>query len=150
MSDPNKDLSWRDIITVGLIVAALSGLVLLFGGLALKAYARLRYDGGAAPPYNWWWIGVLVVFSLGGAIAIGTISVAWRWMHRKRAQPQWGMAFVLLAVILFGLLVWPTPWKYKEFGCKVYHLNRFVGGYRKVADLPSCEPPATAASVPIK
>lgn len=146
VSDDNE-LSWRDIIKVGLIVAVLSFLLLFFGGLALKTYDELRYQGPGEPLDLAWLVG-LVFFSVGGAVAIGTITIAWRWMHRRPSQPQWGMAFVLLAIVLFGILVWPTPWKYREFGCKVYQLNRFFGGYREVTTLPSCE--QTTAAAPVK
>ena len=123
-------LAWR--------VAVVSFLVLFFGALALRAYWVLRF---ARPEtvWDWEWVLSLLVFAVCGAVTTGTLAVAWRLMHRKKAAPNWSMAFVLLGVLLFGLLVWPTPWTYREYGCQVFQINRFVGSRTPIAQLPSCD-----------
>ncbi len=116
--DELEGLFWR--------VSGLAFLVLLFGGLALRAYAGMRFmDHFTVPGYQWWvWLGI---FSVAGGIAIGALVVCWRLANRKKEEARWGMALGLLLVVLFGLLVWPTPWTYREYGCKIFQINRLIG-----------------------
>lgn len=139
MAEENKsdELSpWR-IIWYGLLTAIIVFLVLYAGGYAYGLYQSLRFrdplvvlDGA--------WGTQLRSFALFGAMAAGTMVAAWRIINRT--QPNWSAALVLLAVFLFGLLIWPTPWTYREFGCKVFQINRFVGRPTEVVTLPACEP----------
>ena len=144
MSNDPKDLPVREIFKLGGEAVALSFLVLFFGGLAHRAYSVLRYKEPEAVlscGLNCDWVKSLLVFAVCGAVTVGTILFAWRLSHPKRSSPGWGLAAALLAVVLFGLLVWPTPWTYREYGCEIFQINRFVGSRERIARLP-CEPEA--------
>ncbi len=132
------DVGPSELWTLGWETAAVSWAVLFFGGLALRAYAVLSF-GEPKPLLDCDWLLSLFVFSVCGAVAIAVLAVGWRLAHRKRAAPGWGLAFILLAVMLFALLVWPTPWTYRQFGCEVYRVNRILGNQSRVARLPSCD-----------
>lgn len=140
---PDRKLPWLRLLWLGLLAAALSFLVLYFGGFGLKAYHGVRFDS-TWPESRWW--DLLRLFSLGGAVAIGTLTLCWRLIHRVEGQSHSGTALVVVGVVLFGFLVWPTPWTYRQFGCTVFQINRIMGHYREVAKMPSCEPAAVAGA----
>lgn len=143
--DDEGKISWPRLVWIGLLAAVLSYLVLHFGGEALRSYNALR-AGSAPTPFADWppWLDSL---SVGGGVAIGALVLAWRLIYRTDGQPHVGAALAVLAVVLFGIFVWPTPWKYEQFGCAVYQINRVRGHFQEVAKVPSCEQaqsPATA------
>lgn len=142
--DQNEDLSWMEVIKVGRLAAAISFLALVSLGVALRAYSALRFPEEVAQPEGAWWLW-LFEFGVGGAVMVGTVAVAWRLANRKRSAPRWGMAVVFLSIVLFGLLVWPTPWTFREYGCKVFQINRVLGRPTEVTTLPSCETKDTVA-----
>jgi hypothetical protein len=131
---PAKTIWWN-----GLLAAFIVFLVLYAAGYAFGLYHSLRFrdpsvilDGA--------WGSHLRLFALAGGLVAGTLVAAWRLINRERGEANWTSALIILAVFLFGLLVWPTPWTYHEFGCKVFQINRFVGRATEVTRLPACEP----------
>jgi hypothetical protein len=131
-SEDLEALFWR--------VSGLALLVLLFGGLALRAYAGMRFREHLNPPDDQWWVW-LGVFSVAGGIAIGALAVCWRLANRKKGEARWGMALALLVIVLFGLIVWPTPWTYRAYGCKIFQINRLIGRMTPLdTTVPGCKP----------
>jgi hypothetical protein len=144
---PRNDgkLSWARLLTLSLLAVALSYLVLYYGGIALKTYSGLRAADSPISPdaqfYDW-----LQVLSRGGAIAIGALTLAWRLINRNHGQARFGTALALIAVVLFAVLVWPTPWSYKRFGCDVFQVNRIRGEPLKITTIPFCEQAAAGGA----
>jgi hypothetical protein len=122
------------------LAALMAFLVLMFGGLAVRAYVAFRRaEDVLAYQHDFW--GALFTFAIAGAIALGALVVSWRLAYRKGDDPRWGMALFLSIIVLFGLLVWPTPWKYSEYGCKIFQINRFIGRYTELpTKVPGCDP----------
>jgi hypothetical protein len=143
---PPDDLSAGEARKIGVYSGLIALLVLLAGGVALRAYYAVRYPEHVGWPSTEWWVW-LVVFSGGGGVVVGTVATAWRLIHRRRRQPHWGTAMVVLVVVLFGLLVWPTPWTYRQYGCDVLQINRFIGRISVIAKIPACEAVSTAGTV---
>ena len=141
--DPNR-LRPGEIWNIGLTTGLLAFLILFAGGLALRAYFLARFTVPVGGPFEVW-LKWLFVFSLGGGVVVGTLAAAWRLINRRRGQPHWGAALIALVLVLFGLLVWPTPWSYRTYGCDVLQINRFIGRSSVIARIPACEAvPATA------
>ena len=143
--DREGKIPWPRLLWIGLVAAILSYLVLYYGGEALKSYQQLRGDAPIAPPPPKDWSAWLDKFSMGGAIAIGALTLAWRLIYRTDGQSHLGTALAVLAVLLFGIFVWPTPWKYKQYGCTVFQVDRVRGQYKPVTHVPFCEPTPAAA-----
>lgn len=122
------------LVWLGLLAGAISYLVLYFGGMAVKSLAQMR---GVLPNIAW---EHLEGFSRGAAITIGALTLAWRLIYRIEGQAHWGRALVVVGIVLFGFLVWPTPWTYRRFGCDVYQISRFMGARERVTTIPACEP----------
>ena len=142
--NPEDPLTRKELWWLFGLAAVMSFLVLLFGGLALRAYAGVRFKDYLQSPAGAWW-DWLLIFAGAGAIAVGALAVSWRLAHRKYGSPRWGLALAVLAVVLFGLLVWPTPWTYREYGCKIFQINRFLGRiYELPTKVPGCDPEAAA------
>jgi hypothetical protein len=144
--DEEGKISWPRLVWIGLLAAVLSYLVLYYGGEALKSYNTLRGGPEIPPPPTTDWSRWLKRLSVGGGIAIGALVLAWRLIYRMEGQPHVGMALAVLAVVLFGIFVWPTPWKYEQFGCAVYQINRVRGHFQEVTKVPSCEQAQTPAA----
>ena len=136
--NPDDPLTRAELWRLFGLAALMSFLVLLFGGLALRAYAGVRFSDYLRPPAEDWW-GWLFLFALAGAVTFGALAVSWRLAYRKYGDPRWGMALALLVVVLFAVLVWPTPWTYREYGCKIFQINRFIGRMTEVpTTVPGC------------
>jgi hypothetical protein len=143
-TDPDPDrLSWWELLWLALLTAILCFLILYFGGIGLRAYHGVRFD--SALPFGPGWWDLLLRFSFGVAVALGTLTLVWRLIYRKRGQAHWGTALLVIGVLLFGFLVWPTPWTYPQFGCTVFQINRLVGHYKEVTKVPMCEQALGAA-----
>jgi H+/Cl- antiporter ClcA len=141
---PPENLSPGEIWKIGIYAGIIAFLILFFGSLAYRAYFVARFTEPVARPTEEWLLWMLV-FSLGGGVVVGTLAAAWRLINRRRRQPRWGTAVIVLAFVLFGLLVWPTPWSYRTYGCDVLQINRFIGRSTPIAKIPACEAvPATA------
>jgi len=136
-ADPER-LRSREIWTIGWTTGILAFLILFFGGLASRAYFLARFTDPVGTSFEQWLIW-LFLFSLGGGVVVGTVAAAWRLIHRRRRQPRWGIAVIALIFVLFGLLVWPTPWSYRTYGCDVLQINRFIGRSSVIARIPACE-----------
>ena len=102
--------------------------VLFAGGAALRALSGLK---GSEPDFGarTFWC-PLAVFSVGGGIAIGLLILTW-WLVVKRGF-SWTLGFVVLAVVLFALFVWPSPYRYdkdwrRDASCRVLQVNRWTG-----------------------
>jgi hypothetical protein len=131
----------------GFYAGLIGFLILLAGGVALRAYYAVRYTEHAAWPTLEWVIW-LFVFSLGGGVVVGTVVTAWRLVNRKPKQPRWGVGLIVLVIVLFGFLVWPTPWSYRQYGCDVLQINRFIGRVSVIAKIPACEATSVAGTTP--
>jgi hypothetical protein len=141
----NRDdgkLSWLRLLALSLLALILSYLVLYYGGIALKTYSGLADAVSPDDRFHDW----LRELSRGGAIAIGALTLAWRLINRNQGQARLGTALALIAVVLFAVLVWPTPWSYKRFGCDVFQVNRIRGEPQKITTIPFCEQAAGAAN----
>ena len=139
---PDGKIPPLKLLWLGLLAAVISFAVLYFGNVGLKGYYGLKFNDPQFPGPAWWeWLRWL---SLGGAVTIGALTVAWRLINRVEGQAHWGMALTLIAAVLFAFLVWPTPWMYRQYGCTVYQINRFYGNSTEVTTIPSCEPAPAA------
>lgn len=85
---------------------ALGAGVLFFGGLSVRGLAGLL--AWQVKPDWWQFVGMLLMFSVGGGVVVAL------WGLGNRRRPRWRLGLVVLALILFGLLVWPTPFKYHK------------------------------------
>ena len=137
--DEDKPYTWKQILGMW---SAIAFGVLFAGGAALRALSGLK---GSAPDFGAraFWC-PLAVFSVGGGIAIGLLILTW-WLVVKRGF-SWTLGFVVLAVVLFALFVWPSPYRYdkdrrRDAGCRVLQVNRWTG--EAVCVLPT-SPPASA------
>ena len=140
----DERLTRHDLWRLFALVAAMAFLIILFGGLAFRAYVGVRFTDMLPKPDRDWWVW-LITFAVAGAIAIAAVAICWRLAHRKKDEARWGRALALLLVVLFGLLVWPTPWTYREYGCKIFQINRFLGRMTPLeTKVPGCEPEAPA------
>jgi hypothetical protein len=137
------DVEPKDLWKLGWQTGVVSWAVLFFGGLGLRAYAVLRFSE-PKDLLDWSWLFSLFVFGVCGAVTIAVLAVGWRLAHPKRSAPSWGLAFILAVVVVFGLLVWPTPWTYRQYGCDVFQINRALGTRTQITRLPSCDEPARA------
>lgn len=141
--DLTPELSLLEIFRTALWAAGLSCLLLVSLGLARRAYSALRVPGAQLPPGAWLpshdWLQTVVLLAVSGGVSVGILVFTWRLVHRKRWAPSWGMAMFLLVIVLFALLIWPTPWTYREYGCKVFQINRILGTRSEVVGLPGCE-----------
>ena len=102
----NKLPPWVQIL---LAWAVLGFGVLLTGGLALRALAALRNPESVSFGLESFWA-PLLLFSIGGGIAIGLLILTW-WMLTQRGF-SWTLGFVILGAVLFVLFVWPTRYAY--------------------------------------
>jgi hypothetical protein len=116
-----------------LIWAAIGSGVLYFGGLAVEAQKAFKDPGGfhcsfrQAILLQCSFSEVLLIFSLGGGIAIGLFILAWSRVTMRGFS--WTLGFVILAVVLFALFIWPTPYRYEWGPDKsfVVRIKRFSG-----------------------
>jgi hypothetical protein len=122
----SKPLTWRQIL---LIWSAIAFGVLFAGGAAIRALSGLT---GSTPDFDGmtFWL-PLSVFSVGGGVAIGLVILTW-WFVVKRGSFSWTIGFVLVAVVLFALYVWPSPYRYdkdwnKNATCRVLQIQRWTG-----------------------
>lgn len=97
--------------------------VLFFGGLSARGLAGLLKWPGRLVELDWWqFFGMLLMFSVGGGVVVAL------WGLGNRRRPRWRLGLVVLALILFSLLVWPTPFKYyKGRGGELVKVNRITG-----------------------
>jgi membrane protein YdbS with pleckstrin-like domain len=84
--------------------------VLLGGGVALHALEALRHPGSTdfSKWCEFWW--PLLLFSLGGGLTVGLLILTWWFVVGKGFS--WTLGFLVLAVVLFALFVWPTRYAY--------------------------------------
>lgn len=97
--------------------------VLFFGGLSARGLAGLMEWPGRLVRLDWWqFFGMLLMFSVGGGVVVAL------WGLGNRRRPRWRLGLVVLALILFGLFVWPTPFKYyKGRGGELVKVSRITG-----------------------
>lgn len=122
-----------------LVWSAIGFGVLYCGGFAVLASMALK---PGSPPFNctlWQaiWLScpfsqVLLLFSVGGGIAVGLLILTW-WTVTRRGF-SWTLGFVILGIVLFALFVWPTPYRYEWAKDKsfVVKINRFSGNVQYV------------------
>lgn len=118
--------------------ALLGAGVLVFGALSAHGLYVLANPGAKIFPESF--LIALATFGLGGGITIGVLALAW-WLANPRGF-RWGLGLVVLALLLFALFVWPTPFKYyyrKDDLGVVVKINRVTG---KVEHCVRPHPPA--------
>lgn len=99
--------------------------VLFFGGLSVQELARLL--GGPVVLEGDEFVWRLVLFSIGGGVVVAL------WGLANRHKPRWGLGLFLLALILFGLLVWPTPfWYYEGPKRELVRVTRVTGAEKLI------------------
>jgi hypothetical protein len=106
-ADPSEPWPWSRVL---LVWSAIGFGVLLSGGVATRALMTLRGGGSVDFGDSFW--GALLLFSLGGGIATGLLILVW-WLVVKLGF-SWTLGFVALALVLFALFVWPTPYRYER------------------------------------
>jgi hypothetical protein len=143
-SDNDKPFAWWQVLGMW---TAISFGVLFAGGAALKALSSLKDEKlrSFAADTFWW---PLFIFSLGGGVAIGLLILTW-WLVVKRGF-SWTLGFMVLAVVVFALFVWPSPYRYDKDGrrdatCRVLQVHRWTGEVACVLP-PSQPPPARPGS----
>lgn len=120
--------------------------VLFAGGAALRALSGLKGPGPDFGVRTFWC--PLFIFSLGGGIAIGLLILTW-WLVVKRGF-SWTLGFLVLAVVVFALFVWPSPYRYdkdwrRDATCRVLQVHRWTGEAACVLP-PTAPPPARPGS----
>ncbi len=125
-----SDWPWYKLL---LVWAAIGFGVLYFGGLAVEAQKAFKDP----PTFNcsFWqaiflecsFSQVLLIFSVGGGIAIGLFILAWSRVTMRGFS--WTFGFVILGVMLFALFIWPTPYRYEWGPDKTFvvKIKRFTG-----------------------
>jgi hypothetical protein len=131
-----EPISPEAIVRIALLTALIVALLLWAGGIALNSYGVIRFRY-VTEKLDVLWHVYLMFFALTGGIVAGALAGAWRLINRREAR--WSAAGFIAIVVLFALMVWPTPWTYRQFGCKVFQVNRFVGNWTQVTTLPACE-----------
>src|SRR5688572_3337458 len=97
------------VLRVGVYAAIVIVLVVFGMGAMLRAYSELRPGGKVwIRPDDWFW--PLVGLSFTSGLVVGALVTGWRLMNRRQNDPRWGMAMLLIAIVLFAVIVWPTPW----------------------------------------
>lgn len=107
----------------------LIAIALLFAaGFGARALKFLMQQQLFEPDRDFVW--TLFWFSLGGGVTIGLLIFAWQ---IARTDPLGKIiALAVLLVLAFGVLVWPTPYKYyreRNFNW-VVRINRITGDMR--------------------
>jgi hypothetical protein len=103
----------------------IGGGILFFGGLAVRTFPWMQ---GVTAPIEWGaFLPALFLFSLGGGVVVGLLGLAC-WLASPRGV-GWSLAVVVLALVLFVLFVWPTPYRYfrDEHLQFVVRVNRITG-----------------------
>ena len=114
------------VLRAGAYAAIVIVLVVFGMGAMLRAYSELRPGGKVwIRPDDWVW--PLIGLSLASGLVVGALVIGWRLMNRRQNDPRWGMALLLIAILLFAAIVWPTPWAYREYDCAIVQVNRITG-----------------------
>jgi hypothetical protein len=96
--------------------------ILFFGGLAAHGYRAML---GTTPAAEIDWL-ALWYMSIGGGIVLGLIGLA-----LTLASPRgvgWALGVGTVAVLLFLIFVWPTPYKYyRTKGGQLVRVHRLTG-----------------------
>ena len=135
----SKPFNWRQILVMWSLITF---GVLFAGGAAIRALSGLT---GSAPNFSWeTFLLPLIVFSAGGGVAIGLVILTW-WFVVKWGSFNWAIGFVLLAVVLFALYVWPSPYRYdkdwnKNATCRVLQIQRWTGETKCVLPVSPATP----------
>jgi hypothetical protein len=103
---------------------SLAAAVLFGAGLAANALMSLMPGG---PPLTWTFLQPLVLFSVGGGLAVAALRVAAGLIARSGA-----LVIAILGVALWGLIIWPTPFKYRVVDKQLYKINRVMGSVEPV------------------
>lgn len=104
---PPQAWPWFHVL---LVWSAIGFGVLLSGGVATRALMAVRSGSSADFGPSFW--GALLFFSLGGGVTIGLLILTW-WLVVKLGF-SWTLGFIALAIMLFTLVVWPTPYRYEK------------------------------------
>jgi hypothetical protein len=127
--------SWQQVL---LVWGAIGFGVLLGGGAAARAYMALSGQGIPLFAFCQFWL-PLLLFSAGGGLTIGLFILVW-WLV-IRLGFSWALGFVVLGLVLFGVFVWPTPYRYSEVTriegrnkvtTAVFRINRLTGHAEKI------------------
>ncbi len=136
----DKPFNWAQILSMW---GAIAFFLLFAGGLAIQALKILQ-GGPAEHKFDLWTFWApLFLFSLGGGLAIGLLILTW-WLVVKRGF-SWTVGFAVLAVVLFALFVWPSPYRYdkdhrKETTCRVLQVHRWTGEWNCIVPGPKAAP----------
>jgi hypothetical protein len=115
----------RDGVLRRLFVSwSLAAAVLFGAGLAANALMSLMPGG---PPLTGTFLPPLVLFSVGGGLAFAALRVAAGLVARSGA-----LVVAVLVVVLWGLIIWPTPFKYRVVDKQLYKINRVMGSVEPV------------------
>jgi hypothetical protein len=128
------------------LYALVIGAVVTFGlGVASMAAARISegFPGLWAVLFGSDWVRWIGLISLAAGLVAGAAVVAWRLIS---PEPRWGVALLLLGAIAFLVLVWPTPWVYRQFGCTVVKVTRLTG-HHDPNPLSVCAEPVAAEQI---
>jgi hypothetical protein len=115
-----RDEAFRRLIVSWSLAAG----VLFGAGLAAQALMSLMPGG---PPFAWTFLEPLAVFSVGGGLAVAALRVAAGLVARSGA-----LVVAILVVVLWGLIIWPTPFKYRVVDKQLYKINRVMGSVQPV------------------
>ena len=113
-------LSARDLRRISGWTAVIVFVLVLFGSVAIDA-------GRAAPTWPDPWAKERLLFAFACAVVAGVLVLTWRLIYRKPDEARWGMAVMLVALLGFLVLVWPTLWRYHDYGCDVLKTHRLTG-----------------------
>jgi len=124
----------RDVLRVGGYAAIVVAIITFGIGWMVEAYAKLRPAAKIDLPSDWSWF--LAQFSIAAGLVAGALVIGWRLMNRRPNEPRWGMAMLLVWLVVFAVVVWPTPWVARKYDCAILHVNR-VTGHERLPRVPT-------------
>jgi hypothetical protein len=132
LNPPAPSSSWGRVLGVW---TAITFGVLLGGGVAMRSLSYLRDPLSVDFRWSSFWC-PLLLFSLGGGLTAGLLILTWWFVVRRGFS--WTLGFLVLALVLFALFVWPTRYAYYWTDKKdaLLRVERLTGKTEPVAIKP--------------
>jgi hypothetical protein len=125
MDDEGRWPNWITYSGSALLWSFVAAVVLFAAGLAGRSLMAIAHR--EAVDFGGGFLGALSWFAIGGGVTIGVMIYAWQIARRDPLGKV--VALVVLLLIGFGVVVWPSPWKYyaSDDNKTVLRVNRITG-----------------------